>query len=114
MTDVMIEIVFEFVRFGILVIDFGAVDGGFVGAAFVRHDDVFFVGEVGDEISRESEHGTKRGVAVQESFAVEADELRVDCAFCENSGVAAGFDTGEVGLFWIEREASVRLRVGFG
>ena len=35
------------------------------------------------------------------------EKFRVDSAFCVNSGVAASFDAGEIGLFEVEGEASV-------
>ena len=52
------------------MIDFGSVDGGFVGAAFVRHNNIFFVGKIGDEVSCEGKHGAERGMTVQEAFAI--------------------------------------------
>lgn len=94
------------------MVDFCAVDGGLVGATFIRHDDVFFVGEIGDEISREGEHGAERGMSVQETFAIETDEFGIDSALCENRRIAAGFDAGEVGLFRIEGETEIGLVLG--
>ena len=93
------------------MIDFGPVDGSFIGAAFVRHDDILFVGKIGDEVSREGEHGAEGSMAVQETFTVQAEKLRIDGAFCVNRGVAASFDAGEIGLFGVEREASVGAEV---
>lgn len=89
------------------MIDFGPVDGSFIGAAFVRHDDILFVGKIGDEVSREGEHGAEGSMTVQETFTVEPEKFKVDSAFCVNRGVAAGFDAGEIGLFGVEGEASV-------
>lgn len=110
LTSIAVEIVFEFIGFRILVIDFGAVDGGLISAAFVRHDDVFFVGEVSDEIGCEGEHGAEGGMSVQETFAIESDELWVDGAFGEDGGVAASFNAGKIGLFRIEGKTGVVLR----
>lgn len=114
MADVMVKIVFKFVSFGVLVVDFGAMDGGFVSAAFVRHNDIFFVGEIGDKISCEGEHGAEGGMAVQEAFAVEADDFGVEGAFRGNGGIATSLDASEISLLWVEGEASTRLSVGTG
>ena len=92
--DILVKVVFKFVGFGVLMVDFGAVDGGFIGAAFVGHDDIFFIVEISDEIGREGEQGAERSVAVQEALAIETEEFWVDGTLGVDGGIVAGFDAG--------------------
>ena len=73
LANIGIKIALKFVGFGILVVDFSAGDGGFVGTVFVRHDDVLLSGKIGDEVSGEGEQSTEGSVAVQKALAIEAE-----------------------------------------
>ena len=74
---ILSEIEFKLQRFGILVVDVGARDSGLVGARLVRKGHITDAGHGAEQGGVEGQHGGERRMAIEVSFGVQFQQIRV-------------------------------------
>ncbi len=74
------EILLEFIRFGVLMIDPRAADVGFIRARFIGEGDILRPDEIRAVVTKEGDYRRERRVTVQVAPAVKLQQIRVDGA----------------------------------